>query len=50
MAGVIKVTATIQPIEKKQFTVEAETYEESRALVNAQIPKGWGFLSLITGR
>lgn len=50
MEGMIKVVGTIRPVEKQQIRAEADSYEEAKAALDAQVPEGWELLSIITER
>ncbi|WP_179205167.1 hypothetical protein [Mycetocola reblochoni] len=37
----MRVEVTIAPVEVREVTVEAGSYEEAKALAESQIPDGW---------
>ena len=41
MVGAVKVIGTLRSTETKTIEIEAASYEEGRAQLDAQIPEGW---------
>lgn len=46
----MKLRGTIRPVETKELTAEAESYEEARAKLENQVPEGWQLLQVLVER
>lgn len=44
-AGAMRIIGTIRSTETRQIEVEADSYDEGRRQVEAQVPEGWQLLS-----
>lgn len=46
----VKLRGTIRTVETKQLSAEADSYDEARAALDAQVPEGWELLQVLVER
>lgn len=46
----MRVIGTIRPSTTERITVEADSYEEARELLNEQVPDGYDLIAIRTDR